>query len=127
VLQRQPVSEAFIDTFSVIAIQGLGSDPYWTWIGGKKEHRRNLRARLNPKAEITENDGVMWLRDLLPKKIIDARIASYSYPSDWKDRKIKTYMRDCADQFLSILQQDRIHKNVSETKRVYLCFTGCFS
>lgn len=55
---------------------------------------------------------VMWLRDLLPSEFKDAWIASYSYKSDWKDRHIKTSLRECADQFLNVLYQHRQNMKV---------------
>jgi hypothetical protein len=56
---------------------------------------------------------VMWLRDLLVPVFKDARIATYSYKSDWKDRAVKTSLRQCAEQFLNILTQHRQQADVS--------------
>ena len=71
------------------------------------------------------NDGedgstqVMWIRDLLVPAFKDARIATYAYKSDWRDRHIKTSLRECAEQFLNILKQHRQHANVSR-KTTYI-------
>ena len=46
---------------SIIAVQGLGASPYMTWI----------------------KEEVIWLRDLLPAFVPRARIATFSYKSDW--------------------------------------------
>lgn len=58
---------------------------------------------------------VMWLRDLLPTFIPNARIATFSYPSDWfKYRKgVKTSLRALGEQLLNVLDLDRKKWNVS--------------
>lgn len=53
----------------------------------------------------------MWLLDLLPNSIPNARIASYSYESDWR-KDVKTNLRKCAEQFLNILYQNRVGDQV---------------
>jgi hypothetical protein len=62
---------------------------------------------------------VMWLRDLLMPLFQNARIATYSYKSDWRDPDVKTSLRQCAEQFLNVLSQHRQHANVSYL-RIYL-------
>lgn len=57
----------------------------------------------------------MWLRDLLPSELKNARIATYSYQSDWRDRGIKTTLRKCSEQFLNILLQSRSHDEVGNS------------
>ena len=52
----------------------------------------------------------MWLRDVLPNLIPHARIATYSYESDWRKADIKTNLRKCGEQLLNVLQQHRIKK-----------------
>ena len=54
----------------------------------------------------------MWPRDLLVPLFTNARIATYSYRSDWRDRDVKTSLRECAEQLLNILSQHRQHANV---------------
>lgn len=51
---------------------------------------------------------VMWLRDVLPNLIPHARIATYSYGSDWRKADIETRLRKCGEQLLNVLQQHRI-------------------
>jgi hypothetical protein len=65
-----------------------------------------------------ENEGddsskCMWIRDLLVPLFPEARIATYSYKSDWRDRNVKTNLRECAQLFLNVLKQNREHENVS--------------
>ena len=55
---------------------------------------------------------VMWLRDLLPRFLPNARIATYSYKSDWR-QDVKTNLRKCGEQFLNVLYQYRSSENVS--------------
>ena len=58
---------------------------------------------------------VMWLRDLLPSYMPDARIATFSYPSDWFTYKkgVKTSLRGLGEQLLNALDIDRKKWNVS--------------
>jgi hypothetical protein len=56
---------------------------------------------------------VMWIRDLLVPEFKNARIATYSYKSDWRDRAVKTSLRECANLFLNELLQYRQHEHVS--------------
>ncbi len=59
-----------------------------------------------------ENEGVkevMWLRDLLPSFVPNARIATFSYPSDWFTYKkgVKTNLRSLGEQLLNVLERHR--------------------
>ena len=107
---------------SIVAVQGLGAHPYYTWVKKTPTSNSNKTKRLRDKVQIWKNkksqdggvdsgsDGVvddvvecMWLRDLLVPLFKNARIATYSYKSDWRDREVKTSLRECAEQFLNIL------------------------
>ena len=55
---------------------------------------------------------VMWLRDLLPPFLPSARIATYSYKSDWR-QDVKTNLRKCGEQLLNVLYQCRLSEKVS--------------
>ena len=62
---------------------------------------------LRNAAQTTSNmSEVMWLQDL-PNLVPNARIASYSYESDWR-QDVKTNLRKCGEQFLNILHQNRV-------------------
>ena len=56
---------------------------------------------------------VMWIRDLLVPEFKNARIATYSYKSDWRDRAVKTSLRECANLFLNELLHHRQQEHVS--------------
>ena len=58
---------------------------------------------------------VMWLRDLLPTCIPNARIATFSYQSDWFSYRkgVKTSLRELGEQLLNVLNLDRKKWNVS--------------
>ena len=58
---------------------------------------------------------VMWLRDLLPSYVRSARIATFSYLSDWYTyrRGVQTNIRELGEQLLSVLHQDRQRIGVS--------------
>jgi hypothetical protein len=112
-----------LTTLSIIAVQGLGSHEFYTWVkkvtieGSKKRSWAQVWNNENPPGR--HNDGedgsreVMWPRDLLVPLFTNVRIPTYSYKSDWRDRHVKTSLRECAEQFLNILKQNRQHANVS--------------
>ncbi|KAG9239961.1 P-loop containing nucleoside triphosphate hydrolase protein, partial [Calycina marina] len=111
----------------IIAVQGLGSHEFYTWV--KKvpsvaDRPKGLSARSWKWKKTLDRGGedgtteVMWIRDLLVPMFNDARIATYSYKSDWRDRAIKTSLRQCAEQFLNILSQHR--QQVEERTRPLL-------
>ncbi|RDW70985.1 putative kinesin light chain 1 protein [Coleophoma cylindrospora] len=107
-----------VAVIDIIAVQGLGSHPYYTWVKKGQPSKANERQRFRDKARFWKNkerqdkeqDGpaeCMWVRDLLVPSFKDARIATYSYKSDWRDRNVKTSLRECAEQFLNDLHQHR--------------------
>lgn len=104
---------------SIIAVQGLGTHPYYTWVkklepvkSGFLQKCRAPSPKLGDIAQIADNTAeVMWLRDLLPTFVPNARIASYSYKSDWR-KYVKTNLRKCAEQFLNVLHQNRLGDQV---------------
>lgn len=55
----------------------------------------------------------MWLRDLLPPFLPNARIATYSYKSDWR-QDVTTNLRKCGEQLLNVLYQNRLSEKVSD-------------
>ncbi len=99
---------------SIIAVQGLAANPYYTWVkkikpvkSGLFQKLRALFPYLGDTSQIANNTAeVMWLRDFLPGLFPNARIASYSYKSDWRNN-VKTSLRECAEQFLNHLCQNR--------------------
>ena len=72
-----------------------------------RKHRAPAEKPSEAPQMMSDESGVMWLRDFLPKLIPNARIASYSYKSDWR-KDIKTNLRMCGEQFLNILHQNRV-------------------
>ena len=118
---------------SVIAVQGLGAHPYYTWIGKqdlakktKSRHQRpsgllsgrwkNAQVDRLPETAQTAPEAaeIMWLRDLLPSFVPHARIATYSYESDWRRADVKTSLRKCGEQLLNVLYQNRSDEKVSK-------------
>ena len=123
----------------MIAVQGLRANPYHTWVRNlistkdvKSLSRlplRRLRGRQKsapadrfPDAARSASDTaeVMWPRDLLPDCIPNARIATYSYESNWRRTNVKTSLRKCAEQLLNILRQNRSSEEVSRLVRAIL-------
>ena len=101
-----------------MAVQGLGAHPFKTWVGkgasktkpepskGKRLFRGILKGKQKDEESSSSAIEFMWLRDLLPAKFPNARIATYSYESGWK-RGEETNLRRCGDQLLEILLQHR--------------------
>lgn len=115
---------------SIVAVQGLGAKPFYTWVKKVPAHDNTALKRLkdrlfqkNNKAQ--DEDGkhdlteVMWPRDLLVPLFKNARIATYSYKSDWKDRRVKTSLRECGQQLLEVLLQHRQDANVRRRANPY--------
>ncbi|MCJ1349815.1 hypothetical protein MMC31_008056, partial [Peltigera leucophlebia] len=63
----------------------------------------------NDRTEDNASKEVMWLRDLLPRFLPNARIATYSYQSDWR-YDVKQNLRKCGEQLLKVLYQYRTSK-----------------
>lgn len=113
---------------SIFAVQGLGAHPFYTWARknppAQKDKARGFWGRLTkkdkargkvtePGTESSSSAGlVMWPRDLLVPEFKNARIATYSYGSDWRNRDINTSLRECGQQFLEILLQHRWEASV---------------
>ena len=116
---------------SIIAVQGLGAHPYYTCVKKQNPARQENHASQNsllfkaiPKAKIsntpvlsdaaptaTDTSEVMLLRDLLPSFFPNARVATYSYKSDWwKD--VETNVCNCGEQLLNVLYQNRSGEKV---------------
>ena len=101
-----------------MAVQGLGAHPFYTWVEkdssktkpesskGTRLFRGLLKGKQRDRDSSLSVTELMWLRDLLPVKFPNARIASYSYESGWK-RGEETNLRRCGDQLLEILLQHR--------------------
>ncbi|GAW21162.1 hypothetical protein ANO14919_106790 [Xylariales sp. No.14919] len=101
----------------IIAVQGLGAHPFYSWVRKVPRvvnpmlRKRRRRWQLWSRKRISRGDKgdqeVMWLRDLLPSELKNARIATYSYQSDWRDPGVETTLRQCSEQFLNIIYQNR--------------------
>jgi hypothetical protein len=129
--QKACVDPADHAILSIVAVQGLGAHSFYTWvrkvptvetmgaqttenIEKKKNTRRKLLKWLLRKKDKASADrghcntkDVMWPRDLLAPVFTNARIATYSYGSDWRDRQVNTSLRECGQQLLEVLLQHR--------------------
>jgi hypothetical protein len=74
---------------SIVAVQGLGADPYWTWVskGNSQE--------------------IIWLRDFLHLDIPNARIASWGYNSNFRRDAPVTGLDVCGTDLLVALSHHR--------------------
>ncbi|KAL9035008.1 MAG: hypothetical protein Q9214_006785, partial [Letrouitia sp. 1 TL-2023] len=110
---------------------GLGAHPYYTWV--KKGSTTNnlkpksFRDRISRRNEKSQSKGsqnglqeIMWPRDLLVPAFKNARVATYSYKSDWKDATAKTSLRQCAEQLLNVLVQHRQDANARQRPLVLI-------
>jgi hypothetical protein len=102
---------------SIIAVQGLGANQGYTWMSKDPNEKRAQTFPLS-KSSTTHSTNtpakVMWLRDLLPQYIPNARIATYSYPSEWlksnwftSSSAISMTLRDYGEQLLNELLMNR--------------------
>ncbi|OBT38828.1 hypothetical protein VE00_10774 [Pseudogymnoascus sp. WSF 3629] len=92
--QELDVTTAFIDVpVDIIAVQGLASTYESTWT-----HK------------LSDGTSVMWLRDLLPVDLPDARIMSFEYDSNWLHNPSFVKLKDCGDRLLESIIWDRTHK-----------------
>ncbi|MCJ1346929.1 hypothetical protein MMC31_005149, partial [Peltigera leucophlebia] len=103
---RSATADNMVD---IIAVQWLGANPYFTWV-------RKIRMENNDVKE------VMWLRDLLPACIPHARIATFSYPSDWfrYRRGVKKSLRELGEQLLNVLELDRKKCNATHRPIIFI-------
>jgi hypothetical protein len=74
---------------SIVAVQGLGADPYWTWVS--KDN----------------NQETIWLRDFLPLDIPNARITSWGYNSNFRREAPVTGLDVCGTDLLVALSHHR--------------------
>lgn len=89
-------------------------------LAGASQRRQRWSHRFFRKHKEAQDDAssvkeVMWPRDLLPLSFPEARIATYSYKSDWRDHTIKTSLRQCGEQLLNVLFQHRRRAKVSRS------------
>ncbi len=97
----QSRSERYLTRYSLVAIQGLAANYDWTWT--KKPEKPEDGSR-----------GVMWLRDLLPHDVPEARVLTFEYDSKWLKDPSLVSIRDCADRLIESVLWDRTH--LGETK-----------
>jgi hypothetical protein len=117
-------------------VQGLGAHPFYTWVRkvSAQDAKQKTKEKTGPKrlsrlfgkkSKVLGDHGeretreVMWLRDLLAPAFSNARIATYSYRSDWRDRQVNTSLRECGQQLLEVLLQHRQGASVRG------CATSC--
>ncbi|KAM0182352.1 hypothetical protein ACHAPF_001242 [Botrytis cinerea] len=115
----------------IIMVQGLGAHPFYSWVkkiplpNTEKPKRSRVQfwkgRKLQSKGGEDSTAEVMWPRDILVPLFQDARIATYSYKSDWRDGTVKTSLRQCAEQFLNILSQ---HRQQSDEEKRPLVLIG---
>lgn len=74
-----------------------------------KKSKKKSKAKGDDEEDDNEHatKAVMWLRDLLVPAFSSARVATYSYGSDWRDRRVNTSLRECGQQLLKVLLQHR--------------------
>lgn len=86
--------------------------PRFEFLPSRQDHVQ-VDGRSNVTSTASDGAKILWLRDLLPDSIRNARIASYSYESDWRKADVKTSLRKCGEQLLNVLHQDRHSEKVS--------------
>ena len=113
------------EAVSIVLVQGLNAHPYYTWVGRQTPfedrsasssprpwYSKIGRSR-TPVAKESRHEETFWPRDLLSQHLEPSRIATYSYLSDWRSSQFKTDIRECGEQLLNVLSQQRSNE-VSE-------------
>ncbi|OAL46969.1 hypothetical protein IQ07DRAFT_516802, partial [Pyrenochaeta sp. DS3sAY3a] len=85
------------ESFSVVAIHGLGGHPMRTWETGDR----------------------LWLRDFLPKDLRTARIFTFGYNSGTAFTDSKSRIRDFASLLLEKLAQ--LQRRTKDPKIIFVC------
>ena len=118
---------------SMIAVQDFDVHSYYTWIEKQDlikktifEHERlfnllsgrwkNVQVDSFLKTAQTAFNDVetMWFWDFLPNFIPHARIATYSYESNWWKTEMKTNLRKCDKQLFNVFHQNRLDKKINK-------------
>ena len=91
--------EASVD---IVAVHGLGGHPYDTW---------------------THDNGIMWLRDLLPQDIPNARVMTWAYDSEPQTAKHFIHMMTFLhpDNLLSALYSLRKDTKSNNRPIIFMC------
>ncbi|KAL9099731.1 MAG: hypothetical protein Q9163_004809 [Psora crenata] len=124
---------------SVIGVQGLGAHPFYTWtrIGDSAKdvpsvHRPSVNITGDPQNGLADDvvpnnprmtcdaGEIMWLRDLLPPQIANARIGTYSYESSWRRATVQYNIRKFGEQLLNVLHQNRTSDNECRRPLVFI-------
>ncbi|KAK0722611.1 hypothetical protein B0T26DRAFT_641226 [Lasiosphaeria miniovina] len=59
----------------------------------------------------------MWLRDLLPHDVPEARVLTFEYDSKWLKDPSLVSLRDCADRLIESVLWDRTHLGETKARR----------
>lgn len=87
------------------------------------KHHTSTQEPSNANLIITHISEIIWIQDLLPNLIPNARIVSYSYESDWR-QDVKTNLCKCREQFLNVLYQDKVSNIVGRVARDVILVTN---
>ncbi|KAJ2900154.1 hypothetical protein MKZ38_002568 [Zalerion maritima] len=92
----------------IVAVHGLGGNPYWSWVGTRKDTS-------GTKVEID------WLRELLPKFVPRCRVLSFGYQSHYLKHAPKRDITNCAEELLHALSNYRLASRSSQRPIIFLC------
>ena len=97
---------------SIVAVHGLGANPDWAWIRKMKDGDDEVH--------------VNWLADeiMLPAKLPDSRIMTFSYESNWLLGAPKQRRSLCAIQLLTALDNKRKEVTTSNQNFYLLLLIG---
>ncbi|KAI5780133.1 hypothetical protein EDC01DRAFT_669267 [Geopyxis carbonaria] len=85
----------------IVAIHGLGGHPYKTWTD--------------------KNNGVNWLRDLLPKQIPNSRIMTFGYAADIAFTRSISGVKEFAHSLLDKLKSSRSSSREKKRPVIFVC------
>jgi hypothetical protein len=108
---RTPTSHCIIrdlTMFSIVAVHGLSSDPYWAWVGRPKRTKKR-QSSASPAAQdgSEPSESVFWLQKYLPLHLPQCRILTFGYRSDYLKSAPKRDIANCAQELLVALLNNR--------------------
>ena len=84
---------------SIIAVQGLASNPEKSWIWKAQSKEDKYAVKFGDKCE-----PVDWLKELLPVDLPNARIMAFNYESRWRGNAPHQHIGTCATRLLDSLR-----------------------
>ncbi|RDL35776.1 uncharacterized protein BP5553_06388 [Venustampulla echinocandica] len=92
--------DGLTNAVDIVAVHGIAGNAYNTW---------------------THENGTLWLRDLIPKKLPGVRVFSYGYPADVFFTRQKGNLEDFSRSLLNDLRGERREKEYQNRPIIFIC------